>query len=264
MYTPLNRDGSSLLENRAPSNLDVKKSFGLNGATGVNAIQPYSPAIPLKRTVTAKFGNVESEESLRAGRQSATELANGKPESTDADKIMRRGQPLVKKNGRERSTENNQSFKATPRDDFINTSGIVSPNGEVINAKKDPAGFKISNKWLRNVHMLLLTIAEHESNIEEARQDLAALTEFSPKRLFNHIDEENDDKITVDEMVQFMFDNGIQGNDTNEEIVREIIQEFDTDLDGTLNYDEFLNIFLPSTNEKLRSVCIRRAEIDQH
>ena len=60
-----------------------------------------------------------------------------------------------------------------------------------------------------------------------------------------------------------MFDNGLSGSE-NEEIVREIIQEFDTDLDGTLNYDEFLNIFLPSTNEKLRSVCIRRSEIDQH
>ena len=49
--------------------------------------------------------------------------------------------------------------------------------------------------------MLLLSVAEHESNIEEARQDLAALCEFSPMRLFNHIDEEKDDKITSDELV---------------------------------------------------------------
>lgn len=112
--------------------------------------------------------------------------------------------------------------------------------------------------------MLLLTIAEHESNIEEARQDLAALCEFSPKRLFNYMDIEKDDKITADELVQFMFDNGMAGNDTTENIAREVIKEFDTELNGSLTYDEFLNVFLPSTNEKLRSVCIRRSEIDQH
>jgi hypothetical protein len=46
--------------------------------------------------------------------------------------------------------------------------------------RTDKDGFRISNKWLRNVHMLFLAIAEHESNIEEVRSDLAALTAFSP------------------------------------------------------------------------------------
>ena len=35
--------------------------------------------------------------------------------------------------------------------------------------KLGQGGFKITNKWLRNVHMLLLTISEHEANIEEVR-----------------------------------------------------------------------------------------------
>ena len=111
--------------------------------------------------------------------------------------------------------------------------------------------------------MLFLTIAEHESNIEEVRADLAALTDFSPVQLFKHINEERDDRLKVDEMVQFMFDNGVTGTDTNEVIVREMIQEFDIDLDGTLNYDEFLNLVLPATDEKLRNLCIRRSELDQ-
>ena len=131
-------------------------------------------------------------------------------------------------------------------------------------SKKDEKEvIKVSNKWLRNVHMLFLTIAEHESNIEEVRADLAALTDFSPVQLFKHINEERDDRLKVDEMVQFMFDNGVTGTDTNEVIVREMIQEFDIDLDGTLNYDEFLNLVLPATDEKLRNLCIRRSELDQ-
>lgn len=49
--------------------------------------------------------------------------------------------------------------------------------------------------------MLFLTIAEHESNIEEVRADLAAITAFSPIQLFYHINEEGDEKMSIDELV---------------------------------------------------------------
>ena len=59
-----------------------------------------------------------------------------------------------------------------------------------------------------------------------------------------------------------MFDNGVKGTDTNEDVVKEMIQEYDIDLDGTLNYEEFLNLMLPATNDKLRAICIKRSELD--
>ena len=36
----------------------------------------------------------------------------------------------------------------------------------------------------------------------------------------------------------------------------EILKEFDSDFDGYLNFQEFLNIFLPAANENLRKNCI--------
>ena len=42
----------------------------------------------------------------------------------------------------------------------------------------------------------------------------------------------------------------------NESVCREIISEYDTDLDGALNFYEFLNLFLPATDERLRRLCL--------
>jgi len=117
--------------------------------------------------------------------------------------------------------------------------------------------------------MLFLTIAEHESNIEEVRQDLCAAQDFVPRKLFDYIDEERDDKITVDELQQFIFDNADSKEKNTkmeleclEQVSQEIITEFDTDMDGALNYQEFLNVFLPSTNENLRKLCLSRGVED--
>ncbi len=53
---------------------------------------------------------------------------------------------------------------------------------------------------MKYVHLLFLTIAEHELNIEELRLDISASESFNPKAIFNYIDEELDGKITVDEL----------------------------------------------------------------
>ena len=55
---------------------------------------------------------------------------------------------------------------------------------------KNKERYKISNKWLKYVHLLFLTIAEHELNIEELRLDISATDSFNPKAIFNYIDEE--------------------------------------------------------------------------
>lgn len=51
-----------------------------------------------------------------------------------------------------------------------------------------------------------------------------------------------------------MFDNSVKGG--SESICREIIVEFDGDLDKNLIFEEFLNIFLPAANEGLRNYCL--------
>ena len=50
------------------------------------------------------------------------------------------------------------------------------------------------------MHLLFLTIAEHELNIEELRLDISATESFNPQAIFKYIDEEQDGKISVDEL----------------------------------------------------------------
>jgi len=43
-----------------------------------------------------------------------------------------------------------------------------------------------------------------------------------------------------------------------EQVAKEIIREFDSDQEGYLYFQEFLNIFLPATNDDIRQQCIDR------
>ncbi len=90
--------------------------------------------------------------------------------------------------------------------------------------------------------------------------DISSSESFNPKAIFNFIDEEQDGKITVEELQQYLFDNGMRDG-TNETVCREIISEYDTDLDGELSYQEFLNLFLPATDERLRKLRLLKSEI---
>ena len=68
------------------------------------------------------------------------------------------------------------------------------------------------------------------------------------------IDEEGNNKISIEELQQFMFDNFIKG--VSDKVVCEIITEFDSDQDGHLTYDEFLNVVLPAANESARKYVL--------
>ena len=57
--------------------------------------------------------------------------------------------------------------------------------------------------------------------------ELAQCAEFNPRALFNLIDEEQDNDISLEELQQYMFDNFIKH--VSEKIVCEIITEFDSD-----------------------------------
>lgn len=68
------------------------------------------------------------------------------------------------------------------------------------------------------------------------------------------MDEENNSKVSMEELQQFMYDNYLRN--CKDELVDEIISEFDSDLDKCLTYDEFQNVFLPAANESMRSYCL--------
>ncbi len=97
---------------------------------------------------------------------------------------------------------------------------------------------------------LYRVIAVEESDIERLRQVFSHMREFTmnQRALFDIFDTTKVGKLTADEMLKFMVDNLVAGVNIGD--CREIIAEFDSNQDGTLNYDEFLNIFLPADVHK--------------
>ena len=113
----------------------------------------------------------------------------------------------------------------------------------------------------------MLTIAEHECNIEEVRQDLCASKDFQPQALFRLFDIKHDNMICKDELKNFIIDStrgkrapmDLDGH-CLDQVTAEILKDFDSDYDGFLSFQEFLNIFLPAANENLRKSCVTRIE----
>ena len=106
----------------------------------------------------------------------------------------------------------------------------------------------------RLVTDLFRLVALEESDIERLRQTFSTMREFTmnQRALFEAFDTTKDGKITCDEVLKFMVDNHVLGVTLDD--CKDIIAEFDSNQDGTLNYDEFLNIFLPAADYGLRNV----------
>lgn len=56
------------------------------------------------------------------------------------------------------------------------------------------------------------------------------------------------------EIAKFLLDNQLV--DVTVAECQDIITEFDSTADGTMSYEEFLNVFLPATNPSLRDYCL--------
>ena len=100
---------------------------------------------------------------------------------------------------------------------------------------------------------LYKTIAIEESDIERLRQVFSHMREFTTNQraLFDIFDTTKDGKLTASEILRFLQDNLVQGATVGD--CAEIISEFDSNQDGTLTYDEFLNMFLPASDYNLRN-----------
>jgi len=74
--------------------------------------------------------------------------------------------------------------------------------------------------------------------------------------LFSFINANGDGYISAGELFAFLEDNYVY-----EPMLKEcvsIISEFDSSQDGTMEYDEFLNMVMPATNRQLREYCLYR------
>ena len=94
------------------------------------------------------------------------------------------------------------------------------------------------------------------------RQELAQTRDFDPRSLFERIDRSGDSHVTAEELLKFLQENYVKDTTLGE--CQDIIAEFDSNLDGTMAYDEFLNCFLPAANISLRDYCLYSRRLPQY
>ena len=102
----------------------------------------------------------------------------------------------------------------------------------------------------------LLAIGEGEGNLEEARQKTSEILEYNPATLFNRVNRNNNGHITADEIINFCADNGLTTIEKDE--TQLLIDFFDDEGNGTLNFEEFSHILLPCEDMELREAVLSR------
>ncbi len=99
-------------------------------------------------------------------------------------------------------------------------------------------------------------VAEEELIVERQRQHLAAVSDFEPYAAFKRVNRSGDEKVTALEIYYFLRDNGV--NYCTLVDCGFLLKYFDTDMDGALNYTEFMQVLLPCDDLYLRSAATQR------
>ena len=78
---------------------------------------------------------------------------------------------------------------------------------------------------------------------------------FQPAKYFKRLDKDNDNLISINELVNYLKERYVKISNIDAESV---ILEFDSDMDGNLNYEEFSTLCLPATNQTLKELALLR------
>ena len=115
----------------------------------------------------------------------------------------------------------------------------------------------LSQSSSRLLKKLLFTLAKQEQSLELGRQFLASNDNTEPYSLFQRIDRNQDGFISPMELLNFLRDNGTQAKMTEADCYY-VVKYFDSDDDGKLQYQDFMQMVLPCENEQLRAKATQR------
>lgn len=101
---------------------------------------------------------------------------------------------------------------------------------------------------------LFKVIAYEENDIEGLRQVFAHMRDFTinQRALFDLIDRTKSGNVSAADLLAFLQENLVK--EQSEATCQEMISEFDSNGDGMLNFDEFINLVLPSSDYGLRNI----------
>ena len=104
-------------------------------------------------------------------------------------------------------------------------------------------------QWVDLIILYFKTIKEYEDKIEPLRISLNQENNFSCKSLFNFLDNNSKNFLSLDDFIKFLQDNSIK---YDEKYLRQFIHNYDKDNDFCINYQEFKGIILPLTDDSYK------------
>lgn len=110
-----------------------------------------------------------------------------------------------------------------------------------------------SEKRLKN---LLVAISDGELVLERTRQRLCEIRDFAPGSAFQRLDRDGNEYITSFEILNFLRDNRVYT--ATEQECHRLVKFFDSDEDGRLSFNDFIQIVLPCEDNFLRNVTLDR------
>jgi Ca2+-binding EF-hand superfamily protein len=108
----------------------------------------------------------------------------------------------------------------------------------------------------RRLADLLVATSESERSLEEARQRLCCIRDFTPHTAFQRINRSLSNFVNSLEILNFLRDNQIQH--VTEPELYQLVRYFDCDEDGRLSFQDFLQILLPCEDNFVRNQTMDR------
>ena len=104
----------------------------------------------------------------------------------------------------------------------------------------------------RRLKNFLIAVGEGEIENERLRQRLCDIRDFAPSSAFQRIDRDANNTISSHELINYLRDNGVYS--VSETEINKLVKFFDSDEDGRLSLQDFIQIVLPCEDNALRRV----------
>ena len=128
----------------------------------------------------------------------------------------------------------------------ITTNNLKSKSNECKSINTNSALIYNENKWTNLLTKYFETINTIDNSLEQIRANLNAQNNFSSLNLFNYLDKNSKQFLTLSDFMTFLKGSNINFSEKN---LRKLIHNFDKDNDFSLNYKEFLGIITPKKKD---------------
>ena len=108
----------------------------------------------------------------------------------------------------------------------------------------------------RRLKNFLVAVGDGERQLEGARSRLCSIRDFAPHAAFQRMDRDYSGSVSSREIVNFLRDNSVYHVSESEAYA--LVQFFDSNGNGRLSFQEFLQMFLPCEDNFLRNVTLDR------